>query len=499
MLNSIRQRLANWVAPEALAATQLPPSKPVKPPKGGGLSFAGYNTTTTASPNQLPKPNNDFTNVDLTAANRTGADTVTNVRGLVRASPELAAAQAAHLRVGIPENYILIARDADGEFDEDTTRLAMQIMRKMQFMPDYENGFSQVGSLRSVAEALGRQMFQTGAMNMELVLDKQRLPFAFQPLPTAQIFWFGDGKGVKPVQRIGGEDIDLDYPTFFSVSLDQDLLDAYPQSPLESAIQPVLASTQFLTDLRRLCARHVYKRYDIELIAEKIEQMIPTETATDPVLLQQWLDALLDKVKQTIDNLGVEQALIHWDFFTVKYIEGDDGDTPNTLETVRDIFDGKVATASKTPLTVLGRGANSAGAADADTLLFMLNVNGMIRVKLMELFSKALTLAVRLMGADATVEMIYDEIELRPKSEIAAYRQMMKEYWRGLLSDGIITDAEFALRTVGQLPPKGYTERSGTYFADQQKAEVAANPDSQTSNSGANRKKAPTQAKGPAK
>lgn len=493
-----------WDAIGRMAAAQLPPSKPPKAPKGGGASLPGWRTSVAASPNQVTKPNVQIANVDLVSTFRQGADTAAIVRGLARVSPEVAASQAAHLRVGIPEKYIAIARDPDGEFNEEATRLSLQILRKMQFMPDYENGFSHVGSLRSVAEALGRQLYQTGAMAMELVLDKARLPFAFQPVATTQIFWFEDDRGTRPVQRLGGKDIDLDTPTFFYVALDADLLDVYAQSPLESALQPILASTQFLADLRRLCARHIYKRYDISIDWEKLEKRIPIDITTDAALLEAWLNKQIDDVATTINNLGVEDALIHHDYFTINYIEGDNGDTPATLDTVKAIFDGKVATATKTPKSVLGLGATSAGAADADTLLFMLTANGMIRAKLNEMFSKALTLAVRLMGLDVTVEFEYDAIDLRPRSELAAYRQMDKEYWRGLLSDGVITDAEYALRTTGQLPRRGYVARTGTYFAEVQTldpaaAEGVANPDSQTSNMGRNRNKAPAQAKGPAR
>ena len=502
MLKATYKAIANWISPDRVAATQLPPVKPPKPPKGGGLSIPSYRTSATASPNQITKPNVAIANVDLVNTFRQGADTATIVRGLARISPEVAASQATHLRVGIPEGYMVFARDPDGEFNEDATRLALQILRKLQFMPDYENGFSHVASLRSTSEALARQMYQTGAMAAELVLDKSRLPFKLQGVATSQIFWFEDGNGTRPVQRLGGKDIDLDIPTFFYVALDPDLQDVYAQSPLESALQPVLASTQFLQDLRRLCARHVYKRYNISILWEKLQEMIPIEIANDQEKLQAWLNAKLDAVVDTINSLGVEEALVHYDYFEVGYIEGDNGDTPATLETVKSIFDGKVSTATKTPKSILGLGATSAGAADADTLLFMMTVNGMVRVKLNELYSKVLTLAVRLMGLDVTVEFLYDEIELRPKSELAAYRTMDKEFWRGLLSDGIITDAEFAMRTTGQLPRKGYKPRAGTYFADKMAPAAVAgegNPDSQTSNMGRDRNKAPTQAKGPAK
>lgn len=233
MANSLRQLIGGLILGKAepapltgldaarnsgwLAATTLPPAKPVKAPRGGGASVPGYRKTVDPSPAQIARQRFDVATVDLAATYRTATDTYAQARNLARVSPEAAASQAAHLRVGIPSGYIAIARDPDGEFSEDGTRLVLQILRRMERMADYENGFSQVGSLRSVSEALGRQMFQTGAMAMELVLDKSRLPLCFQPLPTTQLFLYEDGRGTKPVQRIGGQDIDLDIPDRKSV------------------------------------------------------------------------------------------------------------------------------------------------------------------------------------------------------------------------------------------------------------------------------------------
>jgi len=493
--------IANALLPEKLAAVLLPPSADPKVPKGGGVSLPSDRKSTTPNPAQITKPRLDVANVDLANTFRSGADTATIVRNLCRVSPELAGSQAAHLRVGIPEGFICIARDADGSFNVEATRLAMQLARRMNFMGDYENGFSQVGSLRSVSEACARQLYQTGAVGMEMILDKSRLPFGFQPLSTGQIFWFEDGKGNRPVQRIGGQDIDLDIATFFYVALDPDVLDVYAQSPLESAIQPVLASVQFLTDLRRMCNRHIYKRYNISIDDEKLAKRIPAQIKADPAALAEWYDDTLSSIDDMVSDLGVDDALIHYDFIEINYIEGDSGDTPATLDSVRTAFDTKISTATKTPPGVLGQGAKSATAASTDTLLFMLNVNGMIRVKIMELYSKAFTLGVRLVtGQDVTVEFLFDEIELRPKSEIAAYRSMNQSYWRQQLSDGYITDEEYCLRTTGNLPPNGFKPRVGTYFMDSAAPQTGvANPDSQTSNLGTNSNKAPTQPKGPVK
>jgi hypothetical protein len=482
------------------AATALPSQPPPKPPKPGGATFPGFRTSTVASTAKIQKPAFDVANVDLTATYRTAADTPTLVRNLSRVSPELAGSVAANNRVGIPEKYIAIARDPDGNFNVDATRLALQLLRTMNTMPDYINGFSQVGSLRSTSEALAKEIQQQGAAALELVLDKQRLPLQWVPVPTGPIIFYQDGKGVKPVQKVGGDEIDLDIATFFWVALDPSLYDIYPQSPMEAAIQPVLASTNFLSTLRRLCERHVYKRYDVEIDEEKLLKRIPAEYNGDEEKTAAYLNGLVTQINDTISNLGVDEALVHFDFFHLKYVEGDTGDTPATFETVKDIYDGKIATATKTPPSVLGMGAKTQTVASTETLMFLKNADGMIRLKLQELYSKALTLAVRLMGMDVTVEFEFDDIELKPAGELEAYRAMKYERITNLLSIGMMSDEEACLRLTYQLPPASYTPLAGTMFKTPappatQDPNNPGNPASPTSAL----KKTPQQPKGPAK
>jgi hypothetical protein len=481
---------------------ELPPTKPVKAPPGGGASYPGYLLALQKTNAQLPKRAFDVANVDITATYRQGADSPSIIRNLTRVSPELSAAVAANIRVGIPENYIAIARNPDGSFNRDGTQLALQFLRQMDTMPDYFNGFSHVSSLRSTAEALAKEIQIQGAMMLELVLDQNRLPFQFVPVPTQQVFFFPDAdlKHNTPYQRIGGELISLGLPTIFYVSLDQDILDAYAHSPLESAIQPVLGSTTFLSDLRRLCSRHVYKQVDVIIDEEKLKQRIPLSIQHDQDAVAIYLNAVIAEISNAMNNKSVEEALVHYDFFKLQYVEGDTSDTPGTFDTVRTILDTKIATASRTPPSILGMGSTTQNVSSTETLMFMINANGMVRLKLQEIFSKALTLAIRLFGLDVTVEFKYDDIELRPQSELEAYTTMKQSRLLSQLSFGFITDDEYCLYTTGQLAPPGL-KLSGTGFPLVPVTLVpdAGNNTSTTSNQGQNSNQAPTAVRGKAK
>jgi hypothetical protein len=340
-------------------------------------------------------------------------------------------------------------------------------------------------------------------MAMELVLDKTRLPSQFAPVPVSNLIFYEDGKGTKPVQKVGGDEIDLDIATFFYVALDPSLYDVYPQSPMESALQPVLAATTFLSDMRKLCARHIYKRYDISINEEKLRERMPEDVAADPELTSAWLNTVIADIDSVITDLGVDEALVHYDFFEIKYIEGDGGDTPATFDTVNTLLAGKIATATKTPPSVLGMGSSTQNVASTETLMFMMMANGTIRLKLQELYSKALTLAVRLMGLDVTVEFEFDEIELRPANEMQAFRAMRYENLTNLVSIGWMTDEEACLRLTGNLPQNGYTVKWDTNFKNPAPAEAdggdpAANNGNPKSGTSVG-KKPPKGPKGPAK
>lgn len=446
-------------------------------------SFPAYLTSTATSTAAITQTDLNIANLDLAANYRFGASTAEVVRNLARVNPDLAGAVSAHLRIGIPEKYCAYAYNPDGSFNVDATRLALSLLSRWEASPDYSVGFSQTDSLRSVFEALGKEGILYGGMMVELVLDKQRLPSYLQPIHVPKLKWYQDNKGLRPVQVVGGVEVDLDFPTVMYVALDPVLNDAYPQSPIESAIQPVLASTQFLNDLRRVCARHVYPRYDVSLDEAKLKDSIPLEVQADEGRMSSYLNNVFSSVEAMINELGVEQALVHYDFVKVRYVEGGASDVPNTFETVKGIHDAKIATGSKSMPAILGHGAGSQNIASTETMLALMTDNSLIRLKLMELMSRSLTMACRLFGQDVTVKFEFDTIDLRPDAELEAFKTMKESRIMNQLSFGFITDEEACLRLVGKLPPTGFAPLSGTRFRDI-KSDSAGNPYSGTNAGG---------------
>lgn len=472
-------------------------------------SFPGYLTNTVAATAQLRNNDLQVANLDLTQAFRFGNSTGAVIRDLVRVNPDLSAAVSSHLRLGIPEHYIAIAEGPDGQFSLEGTQIAMQFLNRLARSPNYDVGFSQTDSLRTLFEALGKEAIIEGALSGELVLDKSRLPDRIVPIPVSNIRFYQDDRGLKPVQLVGGTEVDLDYPTFFYVAGDPSLLNAYAQSPLESAVQPVLAASQFLTDLRRVCGRYIYPKFDVAIDEEKLRANMPQDIQANPESQAGWLNSVFESVSTMINDLGVEEAAVHYDFIKIEYIQGQTGDTPGTFDTVKSIYDGKIATGAKTLPAILGHGVGSQNVASTETMLAVLTANSLVRLKLQEFMSRALTLAVRLYGVEASVNFEFDTIDLRPASELEAFKVMRNERILNLLSLGLMTDEEACLRMTGKLPPTAYTPLAGTRFRDGVQNKEAGNPYSGSPQGGGQSgggalgqglgSKQPKQAKGPAK
>lgn len=405
-------------------------------------------------------------NTDISATSRLGITTPAVIRALARLNPDLSAAVSAYIRVGIPERYRCVARNPDGSFNREATQLANSIITQMDLMPDYQSGFSTVSGFRSLSEALAKELLLEGGLAVELVLDKNYMPYKLQPMPVSQLILREDKtvQGLFAQQLISGQYIDLDQPTFFYTVLDQDLLDVYSASPLEAAVQPVLAASSFLNDMRRICQRHVFQRFDIVIDEEKLRARIPPQILNDQEQTDKYLNTLISSVQSVVNNMGVEEAMVHFDFFTVKYIEGAGTDNAPAFETVKTIYDEKITTGAKTLPSILGHGSGSQNIASTETLVFMLSANGMIRLKLQETYSKIFTLAVRLFGLDVTVQFEFDAINLRPESELAAFRAMDQSATLEQLSLGFLTDDEAALKLTGRLTPPGFKPLSGTGF-----------------------------------
>lgn len=452
------------------------PALPKAPNKATALP--SFKTQVARSASALTRTDRGLANLDITTY-RTNGDTRTVMRDLSRSNPDLSATVNAYLRVGIPEDFTLVARDMDGQINADATKQAHELVRRLTFVGDASLGYNPSTSLQAISESLSLELLLCGAMSAELVLDKQRVPSYIQPVSVTRIQFKEEDGGVYPVQVLAGQEISLDIPTFIYESVDQDLLSAYAEPYLQSAIQAVLADAQFLNDLRRSMNRSIQPRLMATIIEDKVMNSLDVDTKNDPDKLRAFLDALIDGLTTQLTDLEPDDALVSFDSVNYGMLvpEGGSSNIAEVLSTVQKILEDKLTAGAKSLPAVLGRDAQS-GSATTSTMLFMKNAN-ILRTKLNTLYSRLFTVALRVLGNDVYAEFKYEPLDLRPKAELQAYKAMEQSSVIQMLSLGFITDEEACIRLTGNLPPEGYTPKSGTMFHTA--TGTIANPASQTS------------------
>ncbi len=485
-------------------AGALPDPLPPKV-KANQQSFPSFLKTAKPNDAYLPETDRRLATTNLEDY-RGGVSTKQVIRDFAAASPDLSAAVNAYIRTAITAGYTGVAKNMDGTFNRDATALLQQLLVRFDVIQDYTDGFSGIQSLRSLSESLAKELLLTGSCSMELVLGKDRLPRQFAAISTTQLKFIVDksGKWLRPIQLLAGVPVDLDIPTFFYVALDQDLLQAYSASPLESAIQPVQFSTEFMNDLRRVVKRAIHPRLNVTIDEDKFRKNIPPEYMHDAEKLQAYMANVITDIETKINGLKPEDAMVFFSTLGVEYMSNGRSTVDAEYTVLQGIADAKMSTGAKTLPSILGHGSGSQNIASSETLLFMKNAAGTVQAKLNEIYSRALTLAVRLFGMDCYVEFKYDDIDLRPESELEAFRTMRQSRQLELLSLGFVTDDEASLALTGQLTPAGFKPLSGTGFRAPVVADPNAAPHSTTGNGKDNgpqdrSPKTPTQPKGPQK
>jgi len=467
--------------PEFLAAAKLspPPEPKVKSKQQAVPSYLRSAKPNTDSP--LPRADRALANLDLTTY-RSGANTRIIVRDFAASSPDMSASVFAYIRTAITDSYVAVARNLDGSFNAEGTALAQAMLARFDVLQDYSDGFSGINSMRSNSEMLGKELMFYGACSGELVLGKDRLPRTIQPISVTEVDFYPDksGKFLAPKQRKSGLLIDLDIPTFFYTSLDQDLLEPYATSPLEPAIQPVLTATEFMNDLRRVVKRVVQPRMTMRIDEGKMREFCAPDVLQDQEKLTAHMNSIISQMESKINGLAPEDALVFFDTVSVDLLNNGNITLNKEWEVLTAIMDSKLATGVKALPSILGHGSGSQNIASTETMLFMKSATGAVQLKLNELYSRMLTLAVRLFGIDVTVDFKYAPIDLRPEAELEAFKQMKQERVLAQLSLGFISNDEASLQLTGKLAPLGMEDLSGTGF-HQKSSAAPGNPYSNTS------------------
>jgi hypothetical protein len=440
-------------------------------------------------------------NLDLLTL-RNGVTTKQTIRDLSKVSPDLSASVWAYQRLVVTREFMAVARNQDGTVNPQANAALQQVLARMNYLTDYAQGFSNISGIHAVAESLAKELRIEGSCALELVLDKARLPSRLQPISTSQlIMWDAKDGSTYPQQVVAGNYITLDTPAFFYESIDQDLLSAYSDSPMEAALAATLADAEFTQDVRRVIKRALHPRLDAEIDSEQYRKAIPTEIQGDAEALRVYQENYLTGIENTVNGLEPDDALVHFDAIKFDYLNNGNVTLNKEYDTLQNMTNAKLATGTKAPPSVLGHGSGSANIASTETMLFLRYAEG-LQNKINSILSRALTLALRLMGEDVYVQFAFDRVDIRPDAELEAFKAMKQSRILMQLSIGLISDEEASLQLTGKLPATGSKPLSGTFFMAGATDPNAADVSAAQSNTGAvqqsNKPDTPAAPKGPA-
>lgn len=425
----------------------------------------------------------NLTNTDLTTSYRSLNSQKEVIKSLSFASPDMSQAVNSLLRFAITDSYQITAYTFDGLIDEDATNFIQALAAKFDSLPPDYNGFHVQYDLRSNSESLLRQLITYGAMSSELVLSAARTPSFIRAISVKDVKFLNRGNRAVPyIESAAGTSsrISLDSPLFFYTSLDQDLDEAYPISPMLSAVQPVLFSEEYKNDLRRAFRKAALPRIKAKINSEEFKKSLPAIITSDEEKLQAYMTALIDDLESKLNNLNPEDAIVFFDILEIDHHSAGNISMHENMRELKNVIDANVASGVKTLPSILGRG-ESQMVASTESMLYLRFVEGM-QEKVNSHYSKMFTLAARLLGYDVYCKFKYSDPELRPKSELESFNTMRQSRILEQLSFGFISDIEASVFLTGKSPSGNFSPLSGTRF-DINRAS-AENPYSNTSVSG---------------
>lgn len=372
-----------------------------------------------------------------------------------------------------------------GAFDQQVTDAVRQIMVRMDTLNDYTQKFTKKPTIRQFVETALREVALSGAVAAELVINKAGIPDYMQAVAYESLTYkTKSGNLVYPKQKPsagGGTDIELDIANFFICELNLGADETYATPMYKSALIDTFQNNDFIDSMRRVVNRTGHSRLVITLDAEKVKASASEEVQADEEKLMRYMSDTQASIQQAVSRLNPEDSVVVFDSVdvAVKDIGGEKSDYVPLMQQVSNMQ----ATSLKAPPSILGiRSEGSQSLANSETLVY-LKIAKAIQGPVIDLLSRALTLAVRLLGVQGYVKFDMDPIELRPDSEREAYKMTKQQRILNQLSLGIITDEHACLKL--DVPYRSeMAPLSGTRFLDKSASNTYASDDKPDGKSG---------------
>lgn len=352
--------------------------------------------------------------------------------------------------------------DVTNELDEAGQAAVNSLLARLDTTTDYSLGYDDKIGVDRALEQMINDVVVAGGVGLELVMDKQRFPDRLVPFPYDTITWRQGPNGRFPVQRGTGDEVELNFPNIFVSDFHRFVNEVYAFPMFEAALREGRAYEQFLEDMRRAVKRAGHGRLVITLDSARIKECAPEEVKHDAEQLADWMESVRTGVEEVASSMAPEDAFVTFDTAKVDLLKSES--EKSEYVSLMNAMSGNLATALKSNPSILGlRIEGSQSLSNTESLIFVKVANS-IRRPVTEVMSRALTLGVRMLGLACRVEFKFDPIDLRPESELAAFKTMRMDSDLNLLSLGFLTDIEFSIRQGLGTLPQGFKSLSGTQF-----------------------------------
>lgn len=452
--------IINWFKKLLPSAEGLPDIPPPKAPSGSLRTTPAY--LGSGKGTSISNAASDTTNLVLSDYARNEGSINATIKKLVLTSPDLSNAVSTKIASAVSKHYTVIATDPTGRVDIKGTELVQSFIQRLNFGAYDYSGFTRSTDLRTLTATMLFDSFRYGAMGMELVLGKTRFPAYFKPFSVRAIKWADNTPNTYPIYTGPTEDIHLNYPTIFYSSTIQDSESAYASSPLQTAIQACLWDSDFADTLRRAATKNLLQRLQVVINSDKFLATLPIEVKTDTKKQQEYMDALVAKLEDQLANLDPEDSLVLFDIMEADTIADANRSEDRSIDVLQALINGRVSSGAKILPSIIGRGQSSTAASTESMLFLKAIASSQLEFNIM--MSRALTLAMRLTGADIYVEFNLEEVNLRPSLELESFKALRQSTKLEQLSLGLISDERCAIDLTGKLPPHGYKPLCGTMF-----------------------------------
>lgn len=434
---------------------------PKKKQKAGGSS-----ATPTFKPSQevlsLPRYRDHLTDL---FNSRQASDSRALMSELSRHDSDVSASFFAYQSIAGSASWSVRAHDLEGQLSPEGIGMANQVLTRLTTVTDYTLGYSSKPSLNLLNDDMRFYTLLRGSPGAEMIFNKQIQPDGMRLIDMQSVEWREKGPGeYKPTQKPAGSnlEINLDIPTFFTSRFHQNPTDVYTYSTFVAAINTIATRVQVINELYRITQVVGYPRMDVTVLEEVLLKSAPPLLRANSEKTREFLDTQIAQIRSAFQNLKSEEALVHTDAVKVGMVNESRPATSLPIANVIDVLNEQNQAALKTMPAVIGKSTNGQ-VASIEARLFALNCDALNRI-VADIWSQALTMAVRLAGFQGSVEFIFEPVELRPILELEPQKTMKQSRWEGALSRGYVSDEEFHINVFGRPRPQTSPELSGTNF-----------------------------------